>query len=146
MIIEVYDLSDGNKTCFEAARGDRPGDLSRAGKAELAEYSFSDGADYRDDVNTGSMSVRLDYSWLDEHAAFATSRLEGSATPAKGIFNGRLLWDITDNFNITLWGKNLTDERYREYGIELFDSNGYALGIGNTPRTWGVDLSYRFGR
>ncbi|KJS09604.1 MAG: hypothetical protein VR73_01730 [Gammaproteobacteria bacterium BRH_c0] len=109
------------------------------------EYSFSTWTVYRIPVQTGELSVRLDYSWLDEHVTFASTRLEGSYTPAKGRMNARLQWDLSDSVALGLWGKNITNERYREYGIELFDSNGYALGIGNEPRTWGLDLAYHFG-
>ncbi|MDY0070981.1 MAG: TonB-dependent receptor, partial [Porticoccaceae bacterium] len=62
-----------------------------------------------------------------------------------GLFNGRIQWDLSDAVSLGLWGKNLTDERYREYGIELLSSNGYALGIGNEPRTWGLDIAYHLG-
>ncbi|MFA5552919.1 MAG: TonB-dependent receptor, partial [Trueperaceae bacterium] len=89
------------------------------------EYSWSAWTEYRVPMATGELSLRLDYAWLDEHVTFASTRLEGSDTPAKGLFNGRIQWDLSDAVSLGLWGKNLTDERYREYGIELLSSNGY---------------------
>ena len=48
------------------------------------------------------------------------------------------------SLRISAWGKNLTDEEYREWGID-FASLGYAGNVFGQPRTYGVDLVYRFG-
>ena len=44
---------------------------------------------------------------------------------------------------VSLWGKNLTDEEYREYGID-FGSLGFAGNVYGEPRTYGLDLVYRY--
>ena len=48
------------------------------------------------------------------------------------------------SMRISAWGKSLTDEEYREWGID-FASLGYAGNVFGQPRTYGVDLVYRFG-
>lgn len=49
---------------------------------------------------------------------------------------------IGDQFEVRVFGKNITDE---EYLLTLFDntSNGQTNGVYGRPREWGVDLSYR---
>lgn len=44
---------------------------------------------------------------------------------------------------VSAWGKNLTDEEYREWGID-FGSLGYAGNTWGTPRTYGIDVVYEY--
>ncbi|MFA5495623.1 MAG: TonB-dependent receptor [Porticoccaceae bacterium] len=109
------------------------------------EYTYSLWSAYVLDVTVGSVTARADYSWHDKHYTFATGRTTGSDTPAEGLLNARLQWDLSTNFELALWARNITNNVYRVYGLELFDSYGYATGIGNVPRTWGLDFTYHFG-
>jgi iron complex outermembrane receptor protein len=47
------------------------------------------------------------------------------------------------NLRVSLWGKNLTDEEYREWGID-FGSLGFAGNTFGTPRTYGIDVVYEY--
>ncbi len=44
---------------------------------------------------------------------------------------------------VSAWGKNLTDEEYREWGID-FGSLGFAGNVYGQPRTYGLDVVYEF--
>ena len=44
---------------------------------------------------------------------------------------------------LSSWVKNLTDEEYREWGID-FSSLGFAGNVYGRPRTYGVDVVYLF--
>ena len=50
---------------------------------------------------------------------------------------------MDDRAQVALWGRNLTDERYKTDSLPVtvlgFDNVYYAPG-----RTWGAELSYRF--
>lgn len=66
------------------------------------------------------------------------------ASDSYWIFNGRLaLISNDDDWELAVWGKNLTDELYVTQGLNVL-----ALGYGNrgynAPRTYGVTLSKRF--
>lgn len=52
---------------------------------------------------------------------------------------------VGDNgaLRVSAWGKNLTDEEYREWGID-FGSLGYAGNTFGTPRTYGIDVVYEY--
>lgn len=65
------------------------------------------------------------------------------AADAFWVLNGRISLMRTDGWDLSLWGKNIADERYVTQGI-----NQLALGTGNrvygAPRTWGVSIAKTF--
>ena len=63
--------------------------------------------------------------------------------PSYWLYNARLTYD-RDNFSVSLWGKNLGDEVYYTYGlnIDVFGLDYLNRGL---PRTYGVDFTLRFG-
>jgi iron complex outermembrane receptor protein len=121
--------------------------IDRSGESlvSVPEYTASIWSAYTVALPLGSVTLRADYGWIDKHITFAGARQDGVDTPAKGLLNARAQWDVSDNLSLALWGRNLTDESYRVAGIEFYDNFGYALGIGNEPRTYGVDITYRIG-
>lgn len=65
------------------------------------------------------------------------------ATDAYWIWNGRASLLSNSRWDVSVWGKNLADERYVTQGV-----NNLALGIGfrvyGAPRTFGVSVSRTF--
>jgi iron complex outermembrane receptor protein len=59
------------------------------------------------------------------------------------LLNARLAVRLDDNWEISAWGKNLTDETYV---AEAFDQEAISqmLYLYNMPLTWGVTASYSF--
>lgn len=61
------------------------------------------------------------------------------------LYNGRLSWFANDeSYSIALWVKNLLDEEYDVYGINLQAGFGHDNYMGGKPRTWGAELTLRF--
>ena len=61
-------------------------------------------------------------------------------------WNFRLGADIGDNLNVSLFVDNATDEEHFDGTADLTADLGFAIGFGPArPRTYGVDLRYRFG-
>jgi hypothetical protein len=50
-------------------------------------------------------------------------------------------WDL----ELSLWGKNLANKNTIANTVDLRASLGYASAVFDEPRTWGVDLVWRFG-
>jgi iron complex outermembrane receptor protein len=48
------------------------------------------------------------------------------------------------NLSLAVWGKNLFDKRYIENVIPFTDSLGFQTGVYGAPRTYGVEVSYKF--
>jgi iron complex outermembrane receptor protein len=62
--------------------------------------------------------------------------------PGYWLFNGRVSYE-TPNWSLAVWGKNLTNKYYYNYGLNI---NIFGLDYLNRgmPRTYGVELTSRF--
>jgi len=47
-------------------------------------------------------------------------------------------------WSVVLSGRNLSDKRYREHGFDLTESPGVQLGYYGAPRTYSLNVRYRF--
>lgn len=74
-----------------------------------------------------------------------TSQLPGSflSQDAYTIVDGRISY-TNDVYTVALWGKNLGDKSFNSYGIDTGGSFGYDYHIPGQPRTYGIDLNYKF--
>ena len=101
--------------------------------AETAFGTFSvhAGAQYRSKIVFHPFQNRFDSS--DSYTLY-DARLSLSDIPI-GTDAGKL--------RISLWGKNLADKEYRNWGID-FASLGFAGDVYGQPRTFGIDLVYTY--
>ena len=64
------------------------------------------------------------------------------------LVNARLAWEEIPvgpgKFEVALWGENLTDRDSAQFALNLASSLGIGVTRFLTPRTYGVDVSYRF--
>lgn len=59
-----------------------------------------------------------------------------------GVLNGSVgLYSLDDNWEVSIWGKNLTDEYYWQ---QIATNANVVLRFAGRPRTFGASLSYRF--
>lgn len=59
------------------------------------------------------------------------------------LLNGRLSWQ-GENLSLALWGRNLADEEYYSYGLDLRAITGSDYLVRGSRRTYGLEASYRF--
>jgi len=97
----------------------------------------------------GTLNLAIDYAWRDDSPAPAR-KAPGFDIDAYGLVNARLSltgddWLAKGGYRVSVWGRNLLDEEY------YIDSLGSFAGLFanrlasyGDPRTWGVDLEYRF--
>ncbi len=95
----------------------------------------------------GSVSARVDANYTDEFV-FHPFNNQYDAADDRWLVNARVsLNDIPigerGSLRVSAWGKNLTDEEYREWGID-FGSLGFAGNVYAKPLSYGVDLVYTF--
>ncbi len=107
-----------------------------------AEYSF-------EPFSFGTLSLRMDGSYTSSFVYNPQLTLY-DGTDSHYLVNARAtLADIPagrDGFlRVALWGKNLENKRYKEYGIEM-GVLGYAVNTWNEPRSFGVDIVYEYNR
>jgi len=97
----------------------------------------------------GEVSARVDFTYKDE-VVFHPFQNQYSSADDRTLVNARLSLNSIPlssggehRLDVSLWGKNLTDEEYREFGID-FGSLGWAGALYGDPRTYGIDFRYQF--
>lgn len=95
------------------------------------------------------VASRLKFSLQGETRYSASVFKEASNDPLIAadrywLFNGRIaLSDADSHWEFALWGRNLSNKRYEVQGTDLA-TLGIVNKIHNAPRTYGVELSYRY--
>ena len=75
--------------------------------------------------------------------AASAAQLESKDEQDRETVNGRLGWR-NDNWDVAVWGKNLTDDEYAVQTLTPYpitDMDAYFLA---PPRTYGATLRYSF--
>lgn len=99
-------------------------------------------AQYFQNIDAGEVSYRLNYYWQEKefYGQFNDASLSQGAY---GLLNASAsLLTNKDDWQLVLYGDNLTDENYASYGYD-FSNLGTALSI-NAPRTYGVRVIYDY--
>lgn len=98
------------------------------------------------DLGILSLNVNANYQDSQWYSAYNDKNGYGSiGQDAYVLYNGRLTWSgIYTDYSVSVWGKNLMDERYDVFAINLQSGFGYDLFTQGAPRTFGVDVSYNF--
>lgn len=66
--------------------------------------------------------------------------------PGYNLLNARLSYDfLDDRAQVALWARNLTDQEYTTIVLPLANLFGHIVRYYGAPRTFGAELSYRFG-
>ncbi|MDG5746991.1 TonB-dependent receptor [Qipengyuania sp. XHP0207] len=138
------------------------GNLSGAEVAGISEFTMAIGAQYDKEINANGDRIILNTNFYHEapvqiadglpaffdprnpasqEAAFAAARpfrrqvdeLSASATYSFGF-----------GLDLTVWGRNLLDDRYITTIFDSVAQTGSISGYPNQPRTYGVAAKYRF--
>ena len=137
---EYTDLTPGSELTLDAAFGMAP---------EL-QYSF--GGQWNGDLPNGTdVTMRLDYIWTDGYnrtyvPGDHSTRYSGAEfeQPSFGLLNARLIFAPgTSNWEVAIFGTNLTDERYTDGGFmsPLLQVDDGTIG---RPREAGVTIRFDF--
>ncbi len=125
------------------AAGETPADdLTGEPRAETPEHMFNVSLEYQAPLgDLGEVLARLDYTWTDNRLTLTTR----GDVPSYDLINARLGWLSNDgHWDISIWGRNLTDEQV----LITFGGNGDSVGSRDgwwlTPRMYGLDLAYLF--
>ncbi|HYE51897.1 MAG TPA: TonB-dependent receptor [Azospirillaceae bacterium] len=108
-------------------------------------HSVNAMAQYSMPVALGELSFRTGYRWIDDHYFEPDNNDPGTKEEAYGLLDASVTLDA-ERWYATLWGQNLTDERYR-VTVTSQTSGATAFALKEQPgrpRTYGVTLGYRF--
>lgn len=109
------------------------------------ENSYTLGANYVMSLSDGSEFVfNANYAWTDE----LSTGTSGNAIIVDnyGILNLRATWRAAKNWEVSVFGTNVTDEFYATSGgtAEIFNQWGGDVVTPGRPREFGATVSYRF--
>ncbi|MCX7587273.1 TonB-dependent receptor [Phenylobacterium sp. 58.2.17] len=126
--------------------------VSLAGKTlpNAPKWNLTFAAQYRFELPAGqALTLRGDVAWRDE-VEFKANNLPQFAGAAYTLFNARATYStIDDRWELAVFGKNLTDERYATYKTVGTDATGVSnpalpLAVYGEPRQYGVQVMRRF--
>lgn len=116
--------------------------------APRSSYSFD--LDYTlPTPSIGTLRANLNYSWRDRIATTANVGMAPeSFIGSYGLVNARVaLSEIplvtTGNLEVAIWGRNLEDKQYLVDNVTGFPWSRL-LGVFGEPRSYGVELMYRY--
>ena len=122
----------GNTSCF--------GDATGKDLIQSPHFTGNLGAQYMMPTALGSLQLNVLYSYTSRFAWEADNRLQN---PAYSLVTAGAKWSSeSDRWDVSLWGKNLTNAHYyfNEGSLPFGD-----IGLDAPPRTFGVDFTVHFG-
>jgi iron complex outermembrane recepter protein len=132
---------------------DLSGDRSFERFVGVAKRQFALGADYKGNLSDSvKVALHVDYTWRSD---IATSEynfvanpqnaaiIAATTAPALGEVGARAAITFADNYEIAVYGRNLTNDRSYVQNL-LVAPLGYITGIRNQPATYGVTASVKF--
>ena len=110
-----------------------------------AEFSGNLGAKLVFPLADGVLYLRGDYIFMDDHALRIDSEdaLVESDIDDRELLNLKVGWR-NDNWNISVWGKNLTDDEYAVQTTNPLLLTGAVQYFLAPPKTYGATLRYDF--
>lgn len=98
--------------------------------------------------NFGEISLRSEvYAQSEQYFSNAAASIApGTRLPSYELINARLSWNeiMGSGLSAALFGKNLSDETYFVGGMTLAAALGHNAAAVGEPRTYGLELSYRY--
>ena len=121
--------------------------------AYAPDESFSLGARYRLPLASGGQVLfAADYGWMGEYQRSAADERQpknpdgsNKPEPAYGILNARIVYRLANrDWELSLFGTNLTNEWYVNGGFDAAFFAGYDFGTIGRPREVGVGAKFAF--
>jgi iron complex outermembrane recepter protein len=121
------------------------GELITAQLPQAPKWSVNAEIRYSLPVTTGTLTFEADAKW-NKAQYLELINAEVDYQPSYAITNGRITYaGAGGNWDITVFGKNLTDKIYRQYNLDL-SGVGWNLGVYAPPRLYGATFTYYLGK
>jgi iron complex outermembrane receptor protein len=130
--------------------------------AYAPKSQFSVAANYAHDFGSVRVKARLDYAWSASYffggqscatykitpgcaTALPQAVIDAQTAPAAGLLGARLGFSFADDkYGITVWGRNLTNDRGRQSGLYVASFGFAGLSNRRDPASYGVTLNAKF--
>ena len=148
----IAGVQDGESKAFiiEGERIGQPAGPFMADESDIGffpEWNWAITPTFQAPAGPGRLVASLTYKDQDEYI-IGVSSLDNSSVYEAGYsrLDARIAyeWQMSDEdlLIISAFGKNLTDEEYREHQLDLAQTNSGFQGWG-APQTWAVEVEYR---
>jgi iron complex outermembrane receptor protein len=118
-----------------------PQDFSGLPLRQSPEHSYSIIANYDVQTSYGDWNLRASYNYIDDQFNDYPTLDETVIEKAK-LFDASATWTSSEGmYTVTLWGKNLTDERYVTHSYRIGPGS---IGVWSDPLTVGVTGTVNF--
>ena len=108
----------------------------------VPEWSVSLGGAYVHEFDSGTtLSARLDYHYESKVQIIET---QPTITREINNFNGALILNLENGVELSIWGRNLTNNHYLTTIFPSVAQSGSISGYPSLPRTYGVAARFRF--
>ena len=124
---------------YEVTDGPQKGDKLHS----TAKYSGTLAATLVFPLADGGVYIRGDYSYMDDHFTGGGVERRELDIQDRNLFNAKLGWR-NDHWNISVWGKNLTEDEYAGLTPATFILSGMDAYFLTAPRIYGATLRYDF--
>jgi iron complex outermembrane receptor protein len=108
-----------------------------------ADYSGTASATLVFPLADGGIYLRADYSYMDDHLTTDSANAADKNYQNRNLFNAKLGWR-NDHWNVSVWGKNLSDNKYAGLTAATFPVTTMDAYFLAPPRTYGATLRYDF--
>ncbi|KUJ81577.1 MULTISPECIES: TonB-dependent receptor [Microbulbifer] len=109
--------------------------------ARTPEHSVSANINYEWLLGNGTAIIFNTNAMYQDEVSYSVSNSAAAGDDARTLVNFNATWDNYAGMEVSLWGKNLTDEEYRAHS---FEQSGMAFYIPGEPLTWGVSVTREF--
>ncbi len=141
----VGNLANGvPASCFDTPVCSEDGDIGGNTIQRSPEWQMALGGQWQDNVSDDlSYFVRADVAYQSSH--FAES-INVSTAPGRVVVNGRINFEYQDNINVSLWARNLLDERYISSASQIIQAGGANIirSYLGERRTFGLTLGLSY--
>lgn len=124
------------------------GDLTGNKFAQAPENTVDISLTYRQPMPTGQLWLNVGYGYISEvNFADENIGLPGSSQDAYGLLDLRADWRDIGNqgIDVAVYVKNAGNKTYAYNANDRSTPFGFVSNVYGDPRTWGVEVKYRFG-
>ena len=112
----------------------------------LPDLQYSLSARYDGSIAGNELGFQVDYVWTDEFTTDPLSPVQEAVTRDDlGRLNARIDWAFANDFTLSLWAKNITDEEFIVSTTDILADLGTVVSVSGRPRSYGLTLSKTFG-
>jgi iron complex outermembrane receptor protein len=125
-----------------------PRDFSNLKLRRAPKVSYSLSSNYEHDIGAGTASFRVGYNWRSDYEGTLNNQ-PGTGIDAFGILDASIGYEY-NNWSFALFGSNLTDEDAYSHTYAVVPNalggTFWKFATPRQPRTYGLQLTYEFGK